>query len=106
MTKAISFVSRSLLDLLSDQHPNKILIFFYVGVYFAITDNIIDTLMKTVTRNFNITYNKGPEELYRLFKMYEKEIESLNGKFQVISNRVSTLEFQSKKTLQIAISCL
>ena len=29
--------------------------------------------------------------------MYEKRIESLNGKLQVISNRVSTLEFHTKK---------
>ena len=57
-------------------------------------------------KQFLTIYNQGPEELYRLFKMYEREIESLNGKFQVVSNRISTLEFQSKKTLQIAISHL
>jgi hypothetical protein len=57
-------------------------------------------------KQFLTIYNRGPEELYRLFKMYEKEIESLNGKFQVVPNRVSTLEFQSKKTLQIAVSHL
>lgn len=49
-------------------------------------------------KQFLTIYNQGPEELYRLFKMYEREIESLNGKFQVVSNRISTLEFQSKKT--------
>ena len=27
----------------------------------------------------------------------KREIETLNGKFQVVSNRISTLEFQSKK---------
>ena len=56
-------------------------------------------------KQFLTIYNQGPEELYRLFKMYEREIESSNGKFQVVSNRISTLEFQSK-TLQIAISHL
>ncbi|MFZ0446755.1 MAG: IS66 family transposase [Bacillus sp. (in: firmicutes)] len=48
-------------------------------------------------KQFLTIYNQGPEELYRLFKMYEREIETLNGKFQVVSNRISTLEFQSKK---------
>ena len=42
-------------------------------------------------------YNQGPEEVYRLLKTYEKRIESLSGQLHVISNRVSTLEFQSKK---------
>lgn len=57
-------------------------------------------------KQFLDIYNQGPEEVYRLFKTYEKRIESLNGKIQVISNRVSTLEFHTKKTLQIAISPL
>jgi transposase len=48
-------------------------------------------------KQFLDIYNQGPEELYRLFKTYEKRIESQNGKLEVISKRVSTLEFQSKK---------
>ena len=48
-------------------------------------------------KQFLTIYNQGPEEVYRLFKEYEKRMESLGGKLQVISNRVSTLEFQSKK---------
>ncbi|KZB91255.1 hypothetical protein A2U94_11970 [Bacillus sp. VT 712] len=48
-------------------------------------------------KQFLDIYNQGPEEVYRLFKTYEKRIESLNGKIQVISNRVSTLEFHTKK---------
>ena len=48
-------------------------------------------------KQFLAIYNQGPEEVYRLLKTYEKRIESLGGQLQVISNRVSTLEFQSKK---------
>lgn len=48
---------------------------------------------------FLTIYNQGPEEVYRLLKTYEKRMESLGGQLQVISNRVSTLEFQSKKKL-------
>ncbi|MGX2959799.1 hypothetical protein JNUCC23_11125 [Peribacillus sp. JNUCC 23] len=57
-------------------------------------------------KQFLDIYHQGPEEVYRLLKTYEKRIESLGGQLQVISNRVSTLELQSKKTLQIAISHL
>ena len=48
-------------------------------------------------KQFLAIYNQGPEEVYHLLKTYEKRIESLGGQLQVISNRVSTLEFQSKK---------
>ena len=57
-------------------------------------------------KQFLTIYNQGPDEVYRLLKKYEKRIESLGGQLQVISDRMSTLEFQSKKTLQIAISHL
>ena len=48
-------------------------------------------------KQFLNIYHQGPEAVYRLLKTYEKRIESLDGQLQVISNRVSTLEFQSKK---------
>ena len=48
-------------------------------------------------KQFLTIYNQGPEEVYRLFKEYEKRIQSLGGKLEVISKRVSTLEFQTKK---------
>jgi transposase len=48
-------------------------------------------------KQFLAIYNQGPEEVYRLLKTYEKRIDSLSGQLQVISNRVSTLEFQTKK---------
>ena len=48
-------------------------------------------------KQFLNLYNQGPEEVYRLLKTYEKRIESLEGQLQIITNRISTLEFQSKK---------
>ena len=48
-------------------------------------------------KQFLDIYNQGPEEVYRLLKTYEKRIESLEGQLQIITNRISTLEFQSKK---------
>jgi len=33
-------------------------------------------------KQFLDRYNQGPEETYRLFKEYEKRIESLNGQLQ------------------------
>ena len=48
-------------------------------------------------KQFLNIYNQGPEEVYRLIKTYEKRIESLEGQLQMITNRISTLEFQSKK---------
>ncbi|EMA6342626.1 hypothetical protein ACH0R4_RS12315 [Bacillus cytotoxicus] len=57
-------------------------------------------------KQFLEVYNQGPEELYRLFKVHEKTIESLQAQLQVVSNRVSALEFHAKKTLQIAINHL
>ena len=53
-------------------------------------------------KQFLNIYNRGPEEVYSLLKTYEKRIESLNGKLEVISKRVFTLVFHIKKTLQIA----
>lgn len=43
-------------------------------------------------KQFLNIYNQGSEEVYRLFKTYEKGIEALNGQLQVVSKRVSTLE--------------
>lgn len=48
-------------------------------------------------KQFLDIYNQGPEAVYRLIQTYEKRIESLEGQLQMITNRISTLEFQSKK---------
>lgn len=64
-------------------------------------------------KQFVEIYKQDPEELYRLFKPYEKtmdslngQVESLSGKLHIISSCVSALEFQTKKTLQIVINRL
>ncbi|MEH7461894.1 DUF6444 domain-containing protein [Bacillus thuringiensis] len=48
-------------------------------------------------KQFLEVYNQGPEELYHLFKVHEKTIESLQAQLQVVSSRVSALEFHTKK---------
>lgn len=48
-------------------------------------------------KQFLAIYNQGPQGVYRLLKEYEKTMESLCGQLQVVSNRVSALEFHTKK---------